>query len=105
MIDERTGQDGLEDATRDLTAAQTLFQNFNRQLKRFESDHPGALTAEKAAELESLSVLQQQALADLKEKEEIQKFAHHEVYAQQQRWGRSPGKWWRGDRKYEDRGR
>jgi hypothetical protein len=51
-----------------------------------------------------LLALQREAKTDLEEKEAIQKFAHHEIFAQQQQWGRSPGKWWRGDRRYENRG-
>lgn len=102
-IDDRTSAQRYADATKQLTAAQTLFQNMNRQLKQFDADHPGALTAEQATERKSLLVLKQEALASLEETEAIQKFAHHEIYAQQQSWGRSSGKWFRGDRKYEER--
>ena len=104
MIDERTSQERLSDASRELTAAQTLFQKLNHELKRFDSDHPGTLTAEEAAERESLLALQREALNDLKEKEAIAKFAHHEIYAMGQGWGRSTGKFFRGDKKYQDRG-
>jgi hypothetical protein len=103
-IDERTSIERLADASRELTSAQNTFQTFNHQLKQFDVEHSGSLTTEEATERESLLTLQQEALADLKEKEEIQKFAHHEVYAQAQSWGRSTGKWFRGDRKYEERG-
>jgi hypothetical protein len=103
-IDERTSLERLQDASRELTAAQTLFQKLNHQLKQFDSDHPGTLTAGEAAERESLLALQQEALNDLKDREACHKFCHHEVYAQTQSWGRSTGKWWRNDRRYEDRG-
>jgi hypothetical protein len=104
-IDERSSLERYEDATNDLVSAQTLFQKLNHELKRFEADHGGTLTAEQAAERESLLGLQQEALANLEEKVAIQKFAHHEIFAQQQGWGRSSGKWWRNDKKHEDRGK
>jgi hypothetical protein len=104
MIDERTSLERLADASRELTAAQTLFQKINRRLKQFHADHPGTWTAEEAAERESLLALQREAKTDLEEKEAIQKFAHHEIYAMSQGWGRSSGKFFRGDKKYEQRG-
>jgi hypothetical protein len=103
-IDERTSVERLADASRELTSAQTLFQKLNHQLKKFDSDHPCALTAEEAAERESLLALQQEALNDLKDKEAVQRFAHHEIYAMSQGWGRSSGKFFRGDKKFENRG-
>jgi hypothetical protein len=93
MIDERTSLERLQDANRELTSAQTLFQKLNHQLKRFDSDHVGTLTAEEAAERESLLALQQEALSDLKDKEAIQRFAHHEIYAQSKGWGRGVELW------------
>jgi hypothetical protein len=103
-IDERSSLERYQDSTKDLVSAQTLFQKLNHELKRFDVEHTGALTAEQAAERESLLASQQEALANLREKEAMQKFAHHEVYAQTQNWGRSKGKWFRGDKRYEGRG-
>lgn len=92
-MDERTSLERFADTTEELISAQTLFQKFNHELKRFDGEHAGALTAEEAAERESLLALQQEAQANLEEKEAIQKFAHHEVYAQNQRWGRGSEAW------------
>jgi hypothetical protein len=103
-IDERTSLERFADATKELTSAQTLFQKLNHELKRFDAEHAGSLTAEQAAERESLLALQQEALADLEEKEAVQRFANHEIFAQKQDWGRSSGKWFRGDKRHEDRG-
>jgi hypothetical protein len=103
-IDERTSLERLQDASRELTSAQTIFQKLNHELKRFDADHPCTLTAGQAAERESLLALQQEALNDLKDKEAVQKFAHHEIYAMSQGWGRSSGKFFRGDKKSANRG-
>jgi hypothetical protein len=103
-IDERSSLERYQDSTKDLVSAQTLFQKLNRELNRFDAEHRGSLTAEQAAERESLLALQQEALADLKEKEAVQRFANHEIFAQKQAWGRSSGKWFRGDKRREDRG-
>jgi hypothetical protein len=104
VIDEPNSQERLADASRELTTAQTLFQRLNHELKRFDSDHSGELTNEEAAERESLLALRQEALSDLKDKEAVQRFAHHESYAMSQGWGRSSGKFFRGDKKFENRG-
>ncbi len=42
---------------------------------------------------ESLQILYEQALENLREKEEIQKFMHHELFAMNQQWGRGPEPW------------
>jgi|SRR5277367_1376063 len=103
-IDERSSLERYQDSTKDLVSAQTLFQKLNHELKRFDAEHAGSLTAEQAVERESLLALQQEALADLEEKEAVQRFANHEIFAQKQDWGRSSGKWFRGDKRHEDRG-
>ena len=89
---EQTPQAKLKAVTAEMINAQTLFQSFNHKLKQFDFEHP-ILDAELEQERESLRILYQQALENLREKEEIQKFMHHELFAMNQQWGRGPEPW------------
>jgi len=98
----QTQQEKYAAANDELVHAQFAFRLANQNLKRFDAENP-VQTLAVLKRRGGLQILYEQALANLREKEQVQRFMHHELFAMDQGWGRSPGKWFRGDRKYEER--
>jgi hypothetical protein len=94
----------LADADREQKAAQAAFQSASDRLQQFDREH-ATLDAKLREDRSRLELAQARALEELREKQQILTFMHHEIYAMDQGWGRSSAKWFRGDKKHEDRGR
>jgi hypothetical protein len=89
---DHTAQEEFAAASDELVSAQVAFQRANRALKQFDRENP-VRDADVLERSESLQILYEQALENLREKEEIQKFMHHELFAMNQQWGRGPEPW------------
>lgn len=85
---EETAEEKLAAAEAELVTAQTIFQGANHALKRFDGDFP-LPDAEQERERAFLKQAQSEALANLKEKEQIAKWIRDELYAANRHWGRS----------------
>ena len=86
-IGEQTPQERFAAADSELTSARIAYFEAKRALKRFDMENP-ILDAELTEEREYLQTAQSQAMEIIKEKEQVQRFMHHELYAMQQKWGR-----------------
>jgi hypothetical protein len=100
---DQTPKEKLAAATRAQHRAKAGFQAASDALQRFAEQHP-VLDAALSKERESLIIAEAQAAEALREAKDIFDFCHHEHYAMSQNWGRSSGKWFRGDKRHEDRG-
>jgi hypothetical protein len=92
-LGERTPQEKLEQATRELTESQVLFASLKRKLQLFDEQHPVLDTQELIEERAWLERLFDEARLAMKEKYQIQRFMHHECFAMDQGWGKGPEPW------------
>ena len=91
----QTPEEKLEAAEAELATARAIFKARNHALKEFDRDHYGilVLSAEEARERALLKRDQREALAQLREIEEIQKFQYHTLYSMKHHLGRSDEFW------------
>ncbi len=98
----KTPKEKLAAATRTQQRCEAAFQTASNALRQFDERHQNlnATSAKNA----TLVKAEAQAAEALPEAKDIFDFCHHEHYAMSQNWGRSSGKWFRGDKRHEDRG-
>jgi hypothetical protein len=92
----------LADATRKQQRAEWDLRAATGALRQFDQAHK-VLDATSSKERERLVNAETHAAEALRDAKDAFNFCHHEHFAMMNEWGRSPGKWWRGDRKYEER--
>lgn len=100
---DQTPKEKLADATRAQQRAEWGLRAASEALRQFDAAHK-VLDASLSKEREVLVKAETQAAEALREAKDNFNFAHHEHFAILQNWGHSSGKFFRGDRKYENRG-
>jgi hypothetical protein len=100
---DQTPKEKLADATRAQQRCEAAFQAASNAVRQFDAEHK-VLDATSSKERESLVVVKAQAAEALRDARDNFTFCHHEHWAIKQNWGHSAGKWFRGDRKVENRG-
>jgi|HubBroStandDraft_1064217.scaffolds.fasta_scaffold16549_3 hypothetical protein len=100
---DETPKEKLANATRAQQRCEWALRAASDALRQFDASHK-VLDATLSIERHSLVKAEAQAAEALREAKDNFNFAHHEHFAMSQNWGRSSGKWWRNDKRYEDRG-
>jgi ElaB/YqjD/DUF883 family membrane-anchored ribosome-binding protein len=100
---DETRKEKLAAATRTQQRCEAAFRAASDALRQFDAAHK-VLDPTSSKERQSLINAKAQAASALREAKDCFDFAHHEHYAMLRDWGHSSGKYWRGDKRYEDRG-
>jgi hypothetical protein len=100
---DETPKEKLANATRAQQRAERDLRAAAEALRQFDATHK-VLDATLSKERQSLVTTEAQAAIALHEAKDAFNFCHHEHFAMSQNWGRSSGKGWRNDKRYENRG-
>jgi hypothetical protein len=100
---DETPKEKLANATRAQQRAEAHARAATEAVRQFDASHK-VLDATLSKERHSLVEAETRAAVALHEAKDSFNFCHHEHFAMMRDWGRSPEKWWRGDRKFENRG-
>jgi hypothetical protein len=100
---DQTPKEKLADATRAQQKCEWALRAASEVLRQFDAAHK-VLDATLSIERHSLVKAEAQAAEELREAKDNFNFCHHEHFAILQNWGHSSGKFFRGDKKFVNRG-
>jgi hypothetical protein len=100
---DETPKEKLANATRAQQKAEWALRAATDALRQFDASHK-VLDATLNKEREVLVNAEARAAEAYRDAKDNFNFAHHEHWAIKQNWGHSSGKFFRGDKKFENRG-